>query len=171
MDGLLQPGPDEIALRRDLDGPTFRLGVRRGKWRLLRLAFPYAYFRLTAPTRAQGPEAFMLRVECAGYRATAPTAQLWDGLKDTALPDAQRPFGRNQGVMLFFTSSCGTCLYHPIDRMARSHWPGAHEEVAWGPDSDISTFLEVVHAAIHDSDYISSLAPTSAAELPPDLVV
>ncbi|WP_293682605.1 hypothetical protein, partial [uncultured Phenylobacterium sp.] len=143
----------------------FRLGVRRGKWELALLSFPHAYVRIVAPVRDRGPDAFLLRLECTGYRATAPTAALWDGQRNIALPLEQRPRQANGQVVIAFSPGCGECLYHPIDRQARSHWPNQHADLAWGPDSDIVTFLERVHDLLHDSEYHSSAAPASAARL------
>lgn len=157
--------PDEVALRRDLDSLAFRLGERRDKWRLLLLNFPHLYVQIVAPERAQGPGRFLLRVDAAGYRAIAPTAALWDGPANAPLAEPFRPLNAGGGLLIGFTSSCGICLYHPIDRQARDHWPQNHGDLAWGPDSDIITFLETVHALVHDKDYSFSCATDAQAGL------
>lgn len=162
----LDMSPAEAALKRDLSSLAFRIGERKGRWRLVRLAFPYAYFQVAAGERATGPSHFLLRVECNGYRATAPTSVLWDGREDVPLADDLLPRTAAGGIVISFTKSCGQCLYHPIDRLARSHWPDAHHDLAWAEDSTITTLLETVHALVHQGDYCSSLAPEAAAVLP-----
>lgn len=157
--------PDEVALRRDLATLPFRIGVNRDRWALAALQFPIAYVRIRGPARELGPETFLLRIDCAGYRATAPTAALWDGRSDTALTEDLRPRRADGQLVIAFSSGCGQCLYHPIDRMARSHWPNNHADLAWSPGSDIVTFLECVHGLLDSSDYRSSAAPSAAAYL------
>ena len=44
-------GPDQNALIRDLASPTFKVGVRRGRWALLGVKFPIAMFFVAAPVR------------------------------------------------------------------------------------------------------------------------
>ncbi len=165
MDGQILR-PDEVALRRDLESLSFRLGERRGLWERVKLAFPYLYVRVAAPVREQGPKAFLLRIDCRGYQAVAPTAALWDGPRGVVLPLALRPRQASGQVVLAFSSGCGDCLYHPIDRVARSHWPNRHADLAWGPNSTIITFLECVHGLLHDRDYHASTASDATAILP-----
>ena len=154
---------DEIALRADLAGAGFRLGVYRGQWELVRVRFPLVWFRIPKPPLKPGPAFFLLRVDATDYPGPL-TAQLWDARTDAALAADLRPFGAT-GVLIAF-STWSSCLYHPIDRLARDHWPGQHQDLAWTPGSDITSFLETVHALIHDPAYVQSSAPAEAAELP-----
>lgn len=156
--------PDEQALGRDLSAPAFRLGARRGKWTLKGLCFPYALFFIAAPPRARGPAGFLLRSECRGYSGIAPTSQLWHGGKDTPLEAGDRPHN-GQNVMVPF-STWGQCLYHPIDRLARDHWPGKFEDQKWTPDKTITFLLEIVHGLLHSSDYTHADLPPTALDVP-----
>lgn len=156
-------GPDEEALDADLTEAAFRMGVRRGKWALVERRFPLVYFRIAAPPRATGPSWFLLMTNCNGYRAQAPTAQLWDGRTDRPLDESLRPHGQG-GVLIAFKNWNG-CLYHPIDRLARGHWPNAHGDLAWRADSDITHFLETVHDLIDVPQYLGAAAPEAAAFL------
>ncbi|USQ95896.1 DUF7665 family protein [Caulobacter sp. RL271] len=153
----------EQLLRADLRGAAFRIGAYRGQWEFVRLLFPYLWVRIPKPLFKPGPDFFLLRIDCSGYPGPL-TAQLWDAVKDQALPVEQRPYGAT-GVLTAF-SAWSACLYHPIDRLARDHWPGQFDDQAWRPGADIVSFLEVVHALIRDPAYVQSSAPSASAELP-----
>jgi hypothetical protein len=154
---------DEAALRADLTSAAFKLGVFRGRWDLVRVRFPYVWFRISKPALKRGPPFFLLRVDATSYPGPL-TAQLWDARNDRALELERRPHGAG-GVLIAF-SNWGACLYHPIDRVARDHWRNQFDDLAWKAGSDIVTFLETVHALIHDPAYVQSTAPAEAAELP-----
>jgi hypothetical protein len=154
---------DEAALRADLAGAAFKLEVYRGRWELVRIHFPFVWFRIPKPPLKPGPPFFLLRVDARDYPGPL-TAQLWDARTDTPLVVDLRPHGA-AGVLIAF-QQWKTCIYHPVDRMAREHWPNQFDDLAWKPGDDIISFLETVHALIHDPAYVQSTAPAEAAELP-----
>jgi hypothetical protein len=156
--------PDETQLREDLAASRFRVGQMRGKWKLVALEFPVTMFRIRAASRPGSPDWFLMRLDCTGYRAIAPTGQLWDGPQNAALSVELRPFTK-AGVMIAF-QNWNSCFYHPIDRTARPHWPGQHTDLAWSSEKDIVSYLEVVHEHLNDSQYVVSQAPNAAAYLP-----
>jgi hypothetical protein len=162
-------GPDLNALMRDLASPTFKVGVRRGRWALLGLKFPIAMFLVAAPVRLGGPPGFLLRSDCSGYPATAPTSQLWHGRENQPLAEANRPKSKQGGTMISFTQ-WSTCLYHPVDRLARSHWPGQFQELCWAADKTIVFLLETVHGLLDSTEYSGASLPAAALELPPEFV-
>jgi hypothetical protein len=162
-------GPDQNALMRDLASPTFKVGVRRGRWALLGVKFPIAMFFVAAPVRFGGPTGFLLRSDCSGYPATAPNSQLWHGLDNQPLADAHRPKTRQGDTMISF-KMWAACLYHPIDRLARSHWPGQHPELCWIADKTIVFLLETVHGILDSTDYAGANLPAAALELPQEFV-
>jgi hypothetical protein len=155
--------PDHQALVADIEGVEFKLGAIRGKWRLETLKFPFAFVAIRAPKRDQGPARFLLRIDCTNYPTLAPTSQLWDGRTDTALRLEERPMGK-AGVLVAF-SGWNACLYHPIDRVAREHWPNQFSELAWKKGSNIVTLLEIVHDLLNDPEYMVATAPNAAATL------
>src|SRR5258705_12912716 len=104
-------GPDEEALLSDLASCKFKVGELRQKWKLVRLNFPIAFFRIRPALVAEGPQWFLLRADCTGYPGQAPTAQLWNGIANAAMPLEDRPHSRN-GVLIAF-SQWQPCLYHP----------------------------------------------------------
>ena len=155
---------DEEALRRDLAAPAFRIGERREKWALKGLVFPYALFFIVAPARPQGPRGFLLRSECTGYSGIGPTSQVWHGGKNEPLDVAHRPQAKH-GLMTAF-SAWGQCLYHPIDRLARDHWPNQYAEQKWTSDKTIAFLLETVYGLLHCSDYSHADLSTTALDVP-----
>jgi hypothetical protein len=163
--------PDEEALRADLQLPSFRVGARRGRWALRGLCFPHVLFFIAAAPRRAGPTGFLLRSECQGYRAMAPTSQLWHGRNNAALASGLRPQTHNGAVMEVF-KDWQHCLYHPIDRKARDHngWDRTFPEKLWTPSKDITFLLETVYDLLHGSDYLGAALPVEALDLPSSFV-
>jgi len=157
-------GPDERALREDLASIRFRIGVSKSKWELKGIVFPHVLFFVRAMPKTDGPAGFLLRSDCSGYPAAAPTSQLWHGGQDMALSEQDRP-RIPQGVMECF-SSWQNCLYHPIDRLAAEHWPSQHLDQRWRPDNDIVTLLEIIHELFHRSDYMGATVSLEALAVP-----
>lgn len=158
--------PDERALREDIALIKFKVGKRRGKWALRGLKFPHALFFVAAASVPNGPRGFLLRSECSGYSAIAPTSELWHGGLDVPLEPALRP-QTPQGLMVAF-SAWGRCLYHPIDRLARAHgnWEREFPDKLWTPDKDITFLLETVYDLLHSSDYAGAPLPDAALSVP-----
>ncbi|GGJ59798.1 hypothetical protein CDQ92_02130 [Sphingopyxis bauzanensis] len=162
--------PDEAALRRDLVAGAFRIGEERGRWRLARLAFPFAFFEIAAPPMPDSPEWFLLRLRCDGYPALAPTGELWHGALDRALIQEERP-RQSGGAYLPSFSTWGPCLYHPIDRIGRTHWPDQYADLAWRAGCDITDYLETVHDLLADPLYCGASVAPGSLELPGAAVV
>lgn len=91
-----------------------RSHARQGRWALLGIKFPIAMFFVAAPVRLSGPTGFLLRSDCSGYPATAPTSQLWHGRDNQPLAEAHRPKNKQGGTMVSFTQRSTPCLYHPV---------------------------------------------------------
>ena len=157
-------GPNEEALRRDLEAAEFKIGERRGKWLLKGICFPHALFFIAAAPRPNSPDGFLLRSECTGYSGTAPTSQLWHGGNDAPLALVHRPQS-GQAIMVAF-SDWGQCLYHPVDRQARDHWPTQFAEQKWTPDKTVTFLLETVYGLFHGSDYSHADLPAKALDVP-----
>jgi hypothetical protein len=162
--------PDEEALRTDLQLPGFRIGVRRKRWALMGLRFPYALFFVAAAQVSSGPPGFLLRSECTGYRAVAPTSQLWHGSTDSPLAAFLRP-QTLQGVMEPF-KDWGQCLYHPIDRKACNHneWHRTFPDQIWTPNKEITFLLETVYDLLHATEYMGAPLHQEALDLPKSFV-
>jgi len=162
--------PDEAALSNDLQSLAFRIGERRGKWKLKGVQFPFALFFIAARPLSGGPSGFLLRSECSGYPAIAPTSQLWHGGLNAALELRFRPHTA-QGVMEAF-KDWNHCLYHPIDRAARDHgkWAREFPELLWMPERNITFLLETVYDLLHRSEYVAAALPAEALNVPQTFV-
>jgi hypothetical protein len=110
---------DERALRKDLNGARFLLGMRDGRWReAASVDWPYAYIAVSAAQRDNAPLEYTFRFECSGY-PKGITASLWD-IDVKALPPTTRwPTGRSRLPLAFRPDwKGGTCLYLPCDRVS-----------------------------------------------------
>lgn len=154
--------PDERALRADIDKPSFRLAVAEGRWRLIAIAWSYAYIGVFA---CDGHE-FVLRLECSGYPQQPPTGGPWDMQNDCILPARFWPQSKGGRVSTVFRPDWknGTALYLPCDRQSiqgHDNWRNEMPSKIWRPADGINQYLELVHELLHSSDY--STPPCSAA--------
>lgn len=149
--------PDRVLFELDLTAPAFRCGEIEGRWRLLETAWPYAVFAVAAPPRPGAHEMFEFRFNCAGYRATAATAQPWDHASNRPLPAAKWPTGPSIVSSVFRPEwKNGQCLYIPCDRLSiegHDEWRTKYPSRLWEPDRGIICYLEQIHGLLFDSDY------------------
>jgi hypothetical protein len=153
--------PDERAFRADISKPLFLAGVVDERWRLVRLGWPIALIGITAK---DGTE-YLLRFDCGGYPATAPTAQLWSTESDCPLPADRWPrsaCGGRLGAVFRIDWKNGSALYLPCDREAivgHDGWKTEQPSKIWQPSTGIVHYLELVHELLNCRDY----APPSRA--------
>jgi len=161
--------PDEAALRRHLADPMYQAGERSGRYRLVHLNFPLAFFIVAAPLHADGPSGFLFRIDCTNYPIEAPSAQPWHGTAWRALSGSERPRSSQGGLLIAF-SEWGPCLYHPMDRLGRPHWPDQHSDLVWKDSLEITDFLEMIHGLLHDPKYAGAAVSAEALVLLPPVV-
>jgi hypothetical protein len=148
--------PDERVLAADLAGVRFQDGADRGFWRLVSLDWPFALIAVSAAPRPGSPVEFLLRIECSGYPAQAPTGCPCDAETNAVLASDRRPKGERVGQVFRPDWKEGRALYAPWDRTGLAEHPGwaaAHPFWAWHPGRDISFFLTNVHELLNDDDY------------------
>ena len=146
--------PDERALQADVGAPAFCLGQAEGRWRLLRIAWPFLQVSVTA----KGGREFVLRFNCTGYPETAPTGGPWDPERDTVLAFEQWPRHNGGRVAAVFRTDWknGTALYIPCDReslMGHDNWRTEMPSKIWRPADGIVQYLELVHELLNSRDY------------------
>lgn len=152
--------PDESAASAFFTSPTFRFGVTRGKWSLLRLEWPHAFISIAAD-RAKGPESYLFRVNLDGYPSVAPEFLPWDDATSATLAPNEWPTGADRIAIAFqfcgaFNAHIGIGLYWPGDRLGlRLHpaWIDGYPTQAWNRKRDLSHCLEYLHELLVLPDY------------------
>lgn len=145
--------PDHAQLERDFAAAPFQEGVVRERWRLMTIAWPYAFLGVTA---RDGHE-FTLRLECSGYPAQPPTGGLWDTAKSTVLSEQDWPRGDDVFLGTFRRDwHAGAALYFPLDRLSRqghAEWTNTHPHLSWKPEKGIVQHLSEVHRFLNSRGY------------------
>jgi len=148
--------PDERQFRADLQGGAFLRGVARGRWRLVKTAWPHAIIAVAAAERAASPTEFGFRFELTNYPQDAPTAQPWDVVGDRPLEPTRWPTGRSRVIAAFNPGVNAKAIYIPCDRVAiQGHdaWRAQHVSMIWSPAGDITQYLRVLHELLNSGDY------------------
>ena len=158
--------PGEIALRADLAGTKVQLGEENGRWRVLRLAWPYLYVAFAAAARASAPTEYVVQFDCTRYRS-APRAVFWDEATGAQFAAGLWPVLRGDQAFRTDWQPCGrTCFYLACDgdtQPSKTQWQSEHAMEWWGASSDITLYFEVIHVRLHSSRYLGSSRTPSAA--------
>ena len=147
-------GPDERALRAELDSPRFEVGVLRSRWRFHNLNWPHLLLSVVARDGIW----FGFRCECSQFPSKPPDVQLWDVMHDQPLVHADFPQVNGGPAAKIFRTDWenGQHIYHPMDRKATdSHpdWKNTLRIKAWKPDRGIVQLLEELYAVLHSQNY------------------
>lgn len=154
--------PDQRAFEADAGKAAFRLGHAEGRWRLLRVAWPYVLISVTA----RDGRGFTLRFNCAGYPQIAPTAGPWDAERDATLAFDLWPRGNGGRVTAVFRTDWkgGSALYLPCDReglAGHENWRTEMPSKIWRPADGIVQYLELVYELLNSRDYAPPLGATA----------
>lgn len=147
-------GPDQRAFEVDVAKAAFHLGQVEGRWRLINVAWPFAFFGVVAK---DGQE-FVLRLNCAGYPQAAPTGGPWNMKTNEVLSFNLWPRGQGGRVSAVFRKDWknGSALYLPCDReslVGHDNWHHEMPSKIWRPDDGIIQYLELVHELLQSRDY------------------
>lgn len=151
-------GPDQRTFEADAAKAAFRLGQAEGRWRLISMAWPFAFFGVVAK---DGRE-YVLRLNCAGYPQVAPTGGPWDMKSDKVLAFDLGPRGQGERVSAVFRTDWknGAALYMPCDRESlagHDNWRREMPSKIWRPAEGIVQYLELVHELLQSRDYAPPL--------------
>jgi hypothetical protein len=146
--------PDERAFRADIGSPAFRLAQAEGRWRLVKIAWPFVQIAVTS---ADGRE-YVLRFNCSGYPQNPPTGGPWDTDRNVMLPFNRWPRSKGGRVGAVFRPDWkgGTALYLPCDResiVGHDNWRRELASKLWRPAAGINQYLELVYELLNCSDY------------------
>jgi hypothetical protein len=156
--------PDERVFCEHLLGGAFLRGAARGRWRLVRMAWPYAVIAVAAAPREGSPTEYGFRFELTNYPQAPPTAQPWDMENDRPLEPGRWPTGRSRLAAAFNPSWNAQAVYIPCDRIAiQGHdgWRTQHPSMIWSPAGDITQYLRVLNELLNSGDY------SGARDVPP----
>lgn len=147
-------GPDQRAFEADVAKATFRLGEAEGRWRLIKVSWPFAFISVFAK---DGME-YEFRFNCSGYPEIAPTGGPWDVERDQILAFNRWPRGSGGRVSAVFRTDWknGTALYLPCDRESfagHENWRAELPSKIWRSKDGIVQYLELVHELLHSRDY------------------
>ena len=151
-------GPDQRAFEADVEKATFRLGQAEGRWRLIGVAWPFAFLGIVAK---DGRE-YVLRLNCGGYPQAAPTGGPWDMTTGKILAFDLWPRGQGGRVSAVFRTDWkdGSALYLPCDReslIGHDNWRHDMPSKIWRPVDGVVQYLELVHELLQSRDYTAPL--------------
>jgi hypothetical protein len=154
--------PDHRAFEADVARAVFRVGVAERRWRLVTVAWPFAFVRVAAK---DGSEC-VLRLNCEGFPHKPPTGGPWDLQRNRILAFDLWPRGRGGRVTAVFRTDWkgGTALYLPCDResfVGHDNWRTEMPSKIWRPTDGIVQYLEIVHELLNSRDYAHPLRAAS----------
>ena len=142
--------PSAIRVADELRGADFLAGVGKGRWRIVRHAFPLLDIAIAATEPDGTASEYAMRFELTNYPAQAPMVRIWDVRADGPLPRELRPQG-NARVALAFQQWGDDTVYRPWDRRTGPHNSNAANlpHLAWRPDRDLMFMLEDLHGILN----------------------
>ena len=156
-------GPDQRAFEADVAKAAFRLGQAEGRWRLISVAWPFAFLGVVAKDdRPCAAREYVLRLNCAAYPQAAPTGGPWDMKTNKVLAFDLWPRGQGGRVSAVFRTDWknGSVLYLPCDReslVGHDNWRHEMPSKIWRPADGIVQYLELVHELLQSRDYAAPL--------------
>lgn len=153
--------PDERVFRTHIEGGAFQSGADRGRWRLERITWPFAFCWVSAAPRGDSPSEYAFRFQVDNYPVFAPIGRCWDLAADTPLAFPKRPWGTGRVEIAFRTNwQSDSCLYLACDRTAlaaHEGWRTQYSPMIWISSSDITLYLRTLHDLLHSRDYTGVL--------------
>jgi hypothetical protein len=145
--------PAEAAVAADLAGTRYRVGEKRGLWRVITFGFPMLTVAVASMDSGGVTTEYAFRMEVDGFPGTAPAVRIWDLEEDKLLGQNKRPTG-NRRVAEAFKVWGSETVYRPWDRIAGPHFGGSPQpqglaNLAWHPARDLTFILEDLHELLN----------------------
>ena len=142
--------PAAIRVAADLVRADLLAGVENGRWRILKLAFPYLDVAISATEPDGGPSEYVIRFELSNFPALAPLARIWNVQTDQPLAVEKRPKGGKK-LTLTFQKWGEDTIYRPWDRLTGPHNPNAPNlsHLAWHSGRTLTFALEDLHGILN----------------------
>ena len=158
MEGAISA--EERAFRDHVERPDFQLGVLKGQWRLLRVAWPTADIAITARDGTEWGFKFLLD----GYPARLPNARPCDLASGVPLSPDRWPRGGGRVAAAFNPGWNPSALYLPCDRLAlpgHDQWVSQHPHLLWPPARGIIHYVEIIHDLLASAAYCPPIRPAA----------
>ncbi len=142
--------PSYLRIAGELSGEDFLAGVKNGRWRIGRFAFPLLDMTIMATEPDGASVEYTPHFELSNYPAQAPMVRIWDADTDGPLPRERRPQG-NPKVALAFQQWGDDTVYRPWDRHTGPHNANASNlpHLAWHPGRNLLFILEDLHGILN----------------------
>lgn len=147
----------------DLSGAAFRAGILRGDWAccapIKDTAWPFLFTYVTAASRPNSPEQWLVRWDTTNYGVGPITGGFWDEQDNAFLTKVKWPKARLGSVVasVFKTdgwAAPGQGFYHPWDRTALSGHVWTDPVWAWKPEVTIVEYNALFHRWLNSEDYL-----------------
>lgn len=147
----------------DLASAAFRAGLLRGDWALCEpaegMAWPYLYTYVTAASRPNSPNQWLVRWDATNYGSGPITGGFWDFSGKTFLAKEKWPKARAGSVVasVFKTdgwAAPGQGFYHPWDRTALFGHTWSDPVWMWKPQITIVEYNAQFHRWLISEDYL-----------------
>jgi hypothetical protein len=151
---------DERAFQMHMERPDFQVAVLKGRWRVLRIAWPHVDIGVRARDGLEWGFRFLLD----GYPARLPNAKPCAIETGAPLPGTLWPKGLGRFSAVFNPNWNQAALYLPCDRLAlpgHDQWVTQLPEMLWPPLRGIIHYLEILYDLLNSSAYCPPVRPAA----------
>lgn len=151
--------PSRRLVEAHLRSARFLAGETAGRWRVIKIEWPYVIIAISAAPRENSPTEYAMRFELQGYPETAPTGGIWDVEDGSSLPGEKRPKGARAAQLFRTDWGEGLSMYAPFDRIAlQGHpdWPANYPMTMWTPFRDLTFVLTEIWETLNADDYLGA---------------
>lgn len=144
----VDPAQERVA--HDLRAPAFLDGVADGRWELVKNAWPYLTFAITAGDGRK----FGIRVELSGYSASAPAGIPWNLVAKQPSTELELPMGIRADVVFRsgWPKANNWTPYMATERVlltaGHPDWATLYPGRAWNSGRDLAFYLEQLHTEL-----------------------
>jgi hypothetical protein len=142
---------NQQALAEHLAAGRFRAGVARGRWRLIKTQWPFAFIEVID----RNGHWVCIRLECSGYPERPPQGTPWNVELDQQLSGDKWPRGGRVSQVFNPGWKNGTALYIPCDResiIGHDNWYRELPHLIWNSAKGIIHYIEAIHEVLQSHE-------------------
>lgn len=143
--------PELQALEAHLAHGRFKAGASRGRWRMVNLAWPFAFVEVFD----RGGRPTCIRFDCSGYPARPPQGTPWDRSLQQQLQGNLWPRGGRVSQVFNPSWKGGAALYIPCDResiVGHDNWYSELPHLIWNPVRGLVQYVEAIHEVLQSHE-------------------